>query len=111
MWNVQSRKDVLLSSVGSKRGSKMDSARLGSIALVVVLFALIVGGVYAYQRSQSEVLVDNPAVRVETNKATGETKVEAPFARVEKDQSGTHVQAPGVDVNVPKQPSDNSETK
>jgi hypothetical protein len=89
----------------------MDTARFGSIALVIVLFALIVGGVYAYQRSQSEVLVDSPAVRVETNKATGETKVEAPFARVEKDESGTRVQAPGVDVNVPKQPSENSEAK
>ncbi|WP_041320965.1 hypothetical protein [Hyphomicrobium denitrificans] len=89
----------------------MDRTRLGSIALVVVLSALVVGGVYVYQRSQSEVLVDSPAVRIETNKATGETKVEAPFTRVEKDESGTRVQAPGVDVNVPKQPSENSETK
>lgn len=89
----------------------MDSARLGSIALVVVLFALIVGGVYAYQRSQSEVLVDGPAVRIETNKATGKTTVEAPFARIEKDENGTRVQAPGVDVNVPKQPLENSGAK
>lgn len=85
----------------------MDGARLGSIALVVVLFALLVGGVYAYQRSQTEVLVDSPAVRVETNKATGETTVDAPFARVEKDGSGTRVQAPGVDITVPKEPSQN----
>jgi hypothetical protein len=83
----------------------MDGARLGSIALVVVLFALLVGGVYAYQRSQTEVLVDSPAVRVETNKATGETTVDAPFAHIEKDSSGTRVQAPGVDVNVPKDPA------
>jgi len=80
---------------------------MGSIALIILLFALIAGGVYAYQRSQSEVLVDSPAVRVETNKATGETTVDAPFAHVEKDQNGTHVQAPGVDVNVPKQPAEN----
>lgn len=85
----------------------MDGARLGSIALVVVLFALLVGGVYAYQRSQTEVLIDSPAVRVETNKATGETTVDAPFAHIEKDSSGTHVQAPGVDVNVPKDPPPN----
>jgi hypothetical protein len=109
--NIPLRKDVLLSSVDSKRGPKMDRAGLGSIALVVVLFALVVGGVYAYQRSQSEVLVDSPAVRVERNNATGETKIEAPFTRVEKDQSGTRVQAPGVDVNVPKQPSENSGAK
>jgi len=82
----------------------MNGPRFGSIALVIVLFALIAGGVYAYQRSQTEVLVDSPAVRVETNKATGETTVDAPFARVEKDDRGTRVQAPGVDVNVPKEP-------
>ncbi len=82
----------------------MNGPRFGSIALVIVLFALIAGGVYAYQRSQTEVLVDSPAVRVETNKATGETTVDAPFAHVEKDGSGTRVQAPGVDVNVPKEP-------
>jgi hypothetical protein len=86
----------------------MDSTRIGSIAFIILLFALVAGGVYAYQRSQSEVLVDSPAVRVETNKATGETTVEAPFARIEKDESGTRVQAPGVDVNVPKQPADNN---
>lgn len=86
----------------------MDSTRIGSIAFIILLFALAAGGVYAYQRSQSEVLVDSPAVRVETNKATGETTVDAPFAHVEKDESGTRVQAPGVDVNVPKQPVDNN---
>ncbi|MBN9281917.1 MAG: hypothetical protein J0H37_06620 [Hyphomicrobium denitrificans] len=88
----------------------MNGPRFGSIALVIVLFALIAGGVYAYQRSQTEVLVDSPAVRVETNKATGETTVDAPFAHVEKDGSGTRVQAPGVDVNVPKEPPPNSPT-
>lgn len=82
----------------------MDSSRLGSIALLFVLFLLIVGGVYAYQQSQTEVLVDSPAVHVESNKATGETTVDAPFARIEKDASGTRVEAPGVDINVPKDP-------
>jgi len=82
----------------------MNGPRFGSIALVIVLFALIAGGVYAYQRSQTEVLVDSPAVRVETNKATGETTVDAPFARVEKDDRGTRVQGPGVDFIVPKEP-------
>lgn len=88
----------------------MNGPKLGSIALVVVLFALIAGGVYAYQRSQTEVLVDSPAVRVETNKATGQTTVDAPFAHIEKDESGTRVEAPGVDVNVnvPKEPPPNS---
>jgi len=85
----------------------MNGAKLGSIALVVVLFVLVVGGVYAYQRSQTEVLVDSPAVRVETNKVTGETTVDAPFAHIEKDGNGTRVEAPGVDVNVPKDPPPN----
>ena len=45
-------------------------------------------------------------VSVETNKATGETTVDAPFAHVEKDQNGTRVQAPGVNIDVPKKPAD-----
>ena len=55
---------------------------------------------------RTEVLFDGPAVRVETNKATGETTVDAPFAHVEKDANGTHVQAPGVDVQVAMKSTD-----
>lgn len=83
----------------------MESSRLGVIALAILLFAAIVGGVFAYQRSQNEVVINSP-IRVETNKATGETTVDAPFAHVEKDQNGTRVRAPGVDVNVPEKPAD-----
>jgi len=71
------------------------------VGLSVVAVIAVVGGVAAYQRSQSDVLVDVPAVRIETNKATGETKVDAPFAHIEKDQNGTRVDAPGVKVDVP----------
>ncbi|WP_290989203.1 hypothetical protein [Hyphomicrobium sp.] len=71
------------------------------VGLSVVAVIAVVGGVAAYQRSQSDVLVDVPAVRIETNRATGETKVDAPFAHVEKDQNGTRVDAPGVKVDVP----------
>ncbi|MGO4683776.1 hypothetical protein [Hyphomicrobium sp. 2TAF46] len=71
------------------------------VGLSVVAVIAVVGGVAAYQRSQSDVLVDVPAVRIETNKATGETKVDAPFAHVEKDEHGTRVDAPGVKVDVP----------
>lgn len=71
------------------------------VGLSVVAVIAVVGGVAAYQRSQSGVLVDAPAVRIETNKATGETKVDAPFAHVEKDERGTRVDAPGVKVDVP----------
>ncbi|HVZ03132.1 hypothetical protein [Hyphomicrobium sp.] len=84
----------------------MDTNRMGSFALIILLFVLIAGGVYAYQRSQSDVVVDSPAVRVETNKATGETTVEAPFTRVKKDQNGTQVQAPGVSIDVPNRSDD-----
>lgn len=83
----------------------MESSRLGVIALAILLFAAIVGGVFAYQRSQNEVVVNSP-IRVETNKTTGETIVDAPFAHVEKDQDGTRVRAPGVDVKVPDKPAD-----
>ena len=84
----------------------MQTRQIGILALAILAIVVVVGGVTAYQRSQTEVLVDGPAVRVETNKATGETTVNAPFARVEKDATGTHVQAPGVDVQVPKESTD-----
>ena len=84
----------------------MQTRQIGILALAILAIVVVVGGVTAYQRSQTEVLVDGPAVRVETNKATGETTVDAPFARVEKDANGTHVQAPGVDVQVPKKSTD-----
>ncbi|MBY0561879.1 MAG: hypothetical protein K2Q04_18730 [Hyphomicrobium sp.] len=71
---------------------------LGLSTLAVIA---VVGGVAAYQRTQSDVLIDVPAVRVETNKATGETKVDAPFTHVEKDSLGTRVEAPGVKIEVP----------
>lgn len=71
-------------------------AGLSAVAVIAV-----VGGVAAYQRSQTEVLIDTPAVRVETNKATGETTVDAPFAHVEKDERGVRVDAPGVKVDTP----------
>lgn len=64
----------------------MEMSRLGTIALAIILFAIIVAGVFAYQRSQNEVVIDSP-IRVETNKATGETTVDAPFAHVEKDKT------------------------
>lgn len=77
---------------------------LGLSALAVIA---VVGGVAAYQRTQSEVLIDTPAVRIETNKATGETKVDAPFAHVEKDSQGTRVDAPGVKIDVPERTPSN----
>lgn len=78
------------------------------VFLALSLFAVlvVVGAVTAYKRSHSEVLVDTPAVRVETNKVTGETKVDAPFAHIEKNDQGTRVDAPGVKVEAPKPPSD-----
>jgi len=84
----------------------MQTRQIGILALAILAIVVVVGGVTAYQRSQTEVLVDGPAVRVETNKATGETTVDAPFARVEKDATGTNVQAPGVDVQVQKKATD-----
>ncbi|MBA2124665.1 hypothetical protein DLM45_00270 [Hyphomicrobium methylovorum] len=79
--------------------------RTSVLALAILAIVLVVGGVWAYQQSQTEVLVDSPGVRIETNKATGETTVDAPFAHIEKNSSGTSVDAPGVKIQVPKQPS------
>jgi len=75
------------------------------LALSVLAALAVVGAVAAYQHSQTEVLVDTPAVRVETNKATGDIQVDAPFAHVEKNDQGTRVDAPGVKVEAPKPPS------
>ena len=68
------------------------------VFMVLNLLAVVVvsGAVTAYQRSQSEVLVDTPVVRVESNKAT--------VAHVEKDDQGTRIAAPGVEVEAPKSP-------
>ncbi len=76
------------------------------LGMSLLAMLIVIGGVTAYQRSQPEVLVDTPAVRVETNKATGDIKVDAPFAHVEKNDQGTRVDAPGVKVETPK-PSSN----
>ena len=50
------------------------------MVLNLLAVVVVIGAVTAYQRSQSEVLVDTPVVRVESNKATGETTVDTPFA-------------------------------
>jgi hypothetical protein len=75
------------------------------IALSIAAAAIVYGAVTAYQSSHTEVLVDTPAVRVETNKATGETTVDAPLTHVEKDSAGAKVDAPGVKVETPNAPA------
>ena len=75
------------------------------MVLNLLAVVVVVGAVTAYKRSQSEVLVDTPDVRVESNKATGEIMIDAPFAHVEKNDQGTRVAAPGVKVEAPKSPS------
>jgi ABC-type transporter Mla subunit MlaD len=62
--------------------------RIGVITLAVIACALLIGGVVAYQKQSSE----QPAT----------VDVHAPFAHVEKDANGIRVQAPGVDIEVPK---------
>jgi len=84
----------------------MKTSQAGAFLLGALIAVAIIGGVWAYQQSQREVLVDSPALRIETNKATGDTKVDTPFAHVEKDSGGTHVNAPGVQVEVPKKSGD-----
>ncbi len=84
----------------------MTPRQSGLLALSIGVVAVLIGGVMAHQRSEREVVVDTPVVRVETNKATGETTVDAPFTHVEKDASGTRVDAPGANVDVPKRSTD-----
>ncbi len=84
----------------------MAPRQYGLLALSIGVVAVLIGGVMAHQRSEKEVPVDTPVVRVETNKATGEPTVDAPFAHVEKNANGTRVDAPGVNVEVPKRATD-----
>lgn len=86
----------------------MQSRQLGILVLTIAVCAALVGGVLAYQRPSPEagVQVDAPTVRVETDKPSGQTSVDAPFARVDDNANGTHVQAPGVDIQVPKKSVD-----
>ena len=97
---------AFMSEFNSHEVITVETRRTNVLALAVLAMLVLVGGVWAYQRSQTEVLVDSPAVRVETNKATGETTVDAPFAHIEKDSSGTRVEAPGVNIEVPKRQAD-----
>lgn len=75
------------------------------IALSLITAGIVIGAVTAYQRSHTQVLVDTPAAKVETNKPGGETTVDAPYTHIEKGNDGTKIEAPGVKIEVPpKQP-------
>ena len=76
------------------------------LALTLAAIVVVVGASAAYRRQDPAVVIDAPAVHIESDKATGDTRVDAPFAKVQKDQSGTRVQAPGVDIVVPKRQTD-----
>lgn len=75
------------------------------IALSLIAAGIVIGAVTAYQRSHSQVIVDTPATKVETNKPGDNTTVDAPYTHIEKDKDGTKIEAPGVKIEVPpKQP-------
>lgn len=75
------------------------------IALSLIAAGIVVGAVTAYQRSHTQVIVDTPATKVETNKPGDSTTVDAPYTHIEKDKDGTKIEAPGVKIEVPpKQP-------
>lgn len=71
------------------------------IAVAVVAVALIGFFVVAQDRGpgSGETRVDAPAASVETDDSG--TSVRASGAAVDTDESGTRVQAPGVDITVP----------
>ncbi len=74
------------------------------MVLNLLAVVVVIGAVTAYH-----VTIGSPGrhviVRVESDKATGETTVDTPFAQLEKDDQGTRVAAPGVKVETPKSPS------
>lgn len=72
------------------------------VAVIALLAVAVAGGVIVARQSAPDTSVTAPSVRVEADKANGDTKVEAPFTEVEKNEDGVRVQAPGVDVKVPK---------
>lgn len=75
------------------------------IALSLIAAGVVIGAVTAYQRSHTQVIVDTPAAKVETNKPGGEMTIDAPYTHIEKGKEGTKIEAPGVKIEVPpKQP-------
>lgn len=84
----------------------MEQRQITVIALALAALVLFVGAVLTYDRPsplpQADRATAPATVRIDSNSASDKTKVEAPFTRVEKDESGTHIQAPGVDIKVPK---------
>lgn len=75
------------------------------IALSLIAAGVVIAAVSGYQRSHKEVLVDTPAVKVQTGKPDGETSVDAPSTHIEKNKEGTKIEAPGVKIEIPKSPS------
>ncbi len=72
------------------------------LALILITAGIVIEAVTAYRRPPHE---PAPAVQVDSNKATGNTTVDAPSAHVEQNKDGTKVEAPGVKIEVPKSPS------
>lgn len=75
------------------------------IALSLIAAGVVIAAVTAYQRTHTQVLVDTPDAKVETNKPGDKTSVDAPYAHIESGKEGTKIEAPGVKIEVPpKQP-------
>lgn len=72
------------------------------VGLSLLTAVVVVVAVTSYQRSRQHILVDTPGVHIETSKDVGKTSIDAPLTHVETDVGGTHVEAPGVKIDVPK---------
>ncbi|RUO98114.1 hypothetical protein [Hyphomicrobium sp.] len=75
------------------------------IALSLIAVVAVMAAVSAFRRTEPPVQVQAPAASVDTDKSTGKTTIDAPYAHIEKDNSGTKIEAPGVKIEVPKSPN------
>ncbi|MFN0219339.1 MAG: hypothetical protein ACKVP4_11050 [Hyphomicrobium sp.] len=83
----------------------MDRKYVGAAALGLVAVA-IAGSVILARSGEPTTTVTAPGVRVETGRENGDATITAPYTNIEKDADGTRIQAPGVDINIPRKSSE-----
>jgi hypothetical protein len=74
------------------------------VALSLLAVVVVMASVSAYRDRSAQVSVDTPAAKVDTDKSSGQTTIDAPYTHIEKDKDGTKIEAPGVKIEVPNSP-------
>jgi hypothetical protein len=82
--------------------------RTSSFSLAIAIAAVVLMGgavvLVLVNRSQPAVTVTSPGARSESS--GGDVKIDAPYTKIEKNEKGTNIQAPGVSIQLPPKPKD-----